>query len=98
MMANCAALGGRPQVRIRRPSAPSIEGEPCMPSYALPLSGDEVADFLALNSDTLSRFLTRMKTDGLVTFLGHRRVVIAGRDALLRRCPIADVLVMVLRR
>lgn len=64
----------------------------------LPFSRDEVADYLALNPDTLSRFLTRLKADGIVTFLGHHRAVIADWNELLRRCPISDMLLKVFQR
>lgn len=64
----------------------------------LPFSREEVADYLALNPDTLSRFLTRMKADGLVTFLGHRRAVVTDWRGLLQRCPISDLLLKVYQR
>ncbi len=64
----------------------------------LPFSRDEVADYLALNPDSLSRFLTRMKSDGLVTFLGHRRAVVSDWEELLRRCPVANLLLAVFQR
>lgn len=64
----------------------------------LPFSRDEVADYLALNPDSLSRLLSRLKAEGLVTFLGHRRVIVADWEKLLRRCPVADLLLAVFQR
>lgn len=64
----------------------------------LPFSRDEVADYLALNPDSLSRFLSRLKSEGVVTLLGHRRAIIADWDELLRRCPLAETLRAVFQR
>lgn len=93
-------LTGEERVAAYLIEAGQMRGEPHEKALHvdLPFSRDEVADYLALNPDTLSRFLTRMKTDGLVTFLGHRRAVITDWPGLLQRCPIAELLVNVFQR
>lgn len=93
-------LTGEERVAAYLIEAGQMRGEPHDKALHvdLPFSRDEVADYLALNPDTLSRFLTRLKTDGVVTFLGHRRAVITDWHGLLQRCPIAELLLKVFQR
>jgi CRP/FNR family nitrogen fixation transcriptional regulator len=48
----------------------------------LPMSRYDIADFLALSVETVSRALTRLKGRGLITLIGPRRVKILNRDLL----------------
>lgn len=58
----------------------------------LPMLRSEMADYLALNSDTLSRLVTRLKTERIVTFIGRHRAIVDNWPQLLARTPIADIL------
>lgn len=59
-------------------------------SLDMNLSRSDIANYLALNADTLSRIMSRLKTDGLVTTVGRGRIVIPNFPALLDRSPLAD--------
>lgn len=59
-------------------------------SFDVNLSRSDIANYLALNADTLSRIMSRLKTEGLVTSLGRGRIVITDFGALLARTPMAD--------
>ncbi len=59
-------------------------------SFEMHLSRSDIANYLALNADTLSRIMSRLKTDGLVTSIGRGRMVITDFPALLARTPLAD--------
>jgi CRP/FNR family transcriptional regulator, anaerobic regulatory protein len=50
--------------------------------FALPLSRSDIADFLGLTIETVSRQLTRLKTRGIIALEGRRGVVIEDMDAL----------------
>lgn len=58
----------------------------------LPMLRSEMADYLALNSDTLSRLVTRLKSERIVTFIGRHRAIVENWESLLARSPIADIL------
>lgn len=58
----------------------------------LPMLRSEMADYLALNSDTLSRLVTRLKSDRVARFIGRHRAVVQDWPQLLARTPIADIL------
>ena len=62
-------------------------------SFDIPLTRSEMADYLALNPDTMSRIMSRMKARGLVLQLGRGRTVVQNVDALLEQCPISPALV-----
>ncbi|HRK19430.1 MAG TPA: Crp/Fnr family transcriptional regulator [Hyphomicrobiaceae bacterium] len=58
----------------------------------LPMLRSEMADYLALNSDTLSRLVTRLKSERIVRFIGRHRAVVEDWSQLVARTPIADLL------
>lgn len=60
--------------------------------FQMPLSRRDIADYLALNADTLSRILTRYKADGLFHQVGRDKIYIKNWQALLDQCPVADAL------
>jgi len=62
-------------------------------SLEIPLSRTEIADYLALNPDTLSRIMSRLKGRGVVTQTGRARVVLPDWEGLCALSPIADALV-----
>jgi CRP/FNR family nitrogen fixation transcriptional regulator len=49
---------------------------------ALPISRYDIADYLAVSVETVSRSLTDLKQRGVIRFLGTRTVKIVDRDAL----------------
>lgn len=64
----------------------------------LPMLRSDIAQYLALNADTLSRTLTRVKEQGLVSFDGRREVVIPDWHKLCAATPLAAALMAVHRR
>ncbi len=51
-------------------------------SVALPISRYDIADYLAVSVETVSRSLTDLKQRGIIKFCGTRMVKIVDRDAL----------------
>ena len=49
---------------------------------SLPVSRYDIADFLALSVETVSRALTGLKERGMITLMGPRKVKIVDREAL----------------
>jgi CRP/FNR family transcriptional regulator, anaerobic regulatory protein len=72
-------------LRIGNPSANGA-------AFEIPLSRTDVADYLSLNADTLSRIMSRLKGRGLVAQTGRDRIVIPDLEALSDLSPIADTL------
>ena len=64
-------------------------------SFTVPLSRTEIADYLALNADTLSRIMSRLKGRGLVARNGRDRVRVADWDGLCVLSPVAGALAAV---
>jgi CRP/FNR family transcriptional regulator len=62
-------------------------------SFEMPLSRTDIADYLALNADTLSRIMSRLKARGLVTQTGRGRALLRNWDGLCAQSPIADAVV-----
>lgn len=58
--------------------------------FEMPLTRADVADYLALNPDTLSRIMSRLKAQGIVTVAGRGRVLANDWNALCRHSPIAE--------
>ena len=61
-------------------------------AFELPLSRTEIADYLALNADTLSRIMSRLKGRGLVLRTGRDRALVADWDGLCAMSPLAGAL------
>jgi len=70
-------------------------GTPCAngTSFDMPLSRADIADYLALNPDTLSRIMSRLKGRGLLLQMGHNRAVVQDWDAMRAQSPVADALI-----
>jgi len=51
-------------------------------SFDLPLTRSEAADFLGLTTETVSRQMTKLRSEGLIALEGKRRVIVASMDAL----------------
>ena len=58
----------------------------------LPLTRKDMADFLALNADTLSRIMSRLKSKGLITAIGRGRLVIREPRELCGEGPVGAAL------
>ena len=63
------------------PSAPGRHGV----SFDLPLSRGEIADFLGLTIETVSRQFTRLRSDGVIGIEHNRRVVVDDMAKLAAR-------------
>ena len=63
---------------VRRSTIPSH----AVKQYTLPLTREEIANFLGLTLETISRQLSSMKKDGIVEFEGRRNFVIKDFAAL----------------
>jgi CRP/FNR family transcriptional regulator len=61
-------------------------------AFDVPLSRTDMADYLALNPDTLSRCMSRLGAKGVLERAGRSRMVIRSWRALGRECPIAEPL------
>lgn len=59
---------------------PEHEGDSV--TFELPLSRAEIADYLGLTIETVSRQFTALRKDGLVEIEGNRHVVVPDREAL----------------
>ncbi len=58
------------------------------PLVALPMSREDIADYLGLNSETVSRILSKLKKSKLVKFLSPSEYVIPDLSELDRRLPV----------
>ncbi len=56
-------------------------GEPADPVF-LPMNRSDIADYLGLTIETVSRFFTRLKTQGLIQLVDERRIRLARPEAL----------------
>jgi CRP/FNR family transcriptional regulator, anaerobic regulatory protein len=61
-------------------------------SFDVPLSRTDIADYLALNPDTLSRITSRFKSRGLLQHARNGHTVLPSWDALLGASPVAATL------
>ena len=60
--------------------------------FEMPLSRVDIAEHLALNADTVSRIVSRMRAKGLYSPAGRNRLLCARFDALVRTCPLASAI------
>lgn len=61
-------------------------------TFELPLSRRDMADHLALNPDSLSRVMSRLKVGGLLTMPTRTRAITRSLDALLALTPFGETL------
>lgn len=61
-------------------------------TFELPLSRADMADYLALNPDTLSRLVSRFRARGILHMPSRRRVIVRDMPALSGLCPLATAL------
>lgn len=71
-------------------------GKPVNNGYVLelPLSRDDMADYLVLNPDTLSRLLTKLKASGAIHMPSRRHLIIKDFRVLASMTPLSDALVV----
>ena len=55
-------------------------------SFDLPLTRADIADFLGLTIETVSRQLTRLRTDGVIVIENNRHIVVSSLPRLEARC------------
>ncbi|MGD9830587.1 MAG: Crp/Fnr family transcriptional regulator [Hyphomicrobiaceae bacterium] len=58
-------------------------------SFEMPLSRDDMADYLALNPDTLSRLMSRLRARKLIAMPTRNRAIVRDLDALMALTPLA---------
>jgi len=58
-------------------------------AFELPFNRKDIADYLGLNPDTLSRIMSRLKTAGLIGHSEPNRAVVRDFAALAARSPAA---------
>ena len=58
-------------------------------AFELPFNRKDIADYLGLNPDTLSRIMSRLKTAGLIGHSERNRAVVRDFPALAARSPAA---------
>jgi CRP/FNR family transcriptional regulator, anaerobic regulatory protein len=63
----------------------------------LPLSRTEIAQYLALNADTLSRLMSRFKSDGLITQKSRHQIALRNWRAIGDLCPVTPALMAIER-
>lgn len=66
------------------PTAPIAAGTSV--SFDLPLTRADIADFLGLTIETVSRQFTRLRADGVISVTGNRHIEVADFERLRARC------------
>lgn len=62
-------------------------------SFDMPLSRSEVAEYLSLNADTLSRIMARLVREGILARSSRAQITVRNLDALKANCPLSDAVV-----
>ncbi len=88
-VANLANLSGEARIASLILDLAARFGVKCADGIAfdLPLSRTEMASYLGLNADTLSRLMSRLKTKGLVAFNGRRHALVRDIAKLKEESP-----------
>ncbi|MCC7252708.1 Crp/Fnr family transcriptional regulator [Hyphomicrobium sp.] len=60
--------------------------------FEMPLSRMDIAEHLALNPDTVSRIVSRMRAKGLLAAAGRRHLVCPSFDELAQSCPLTSTI------
>ncbi len=68
--------------------AEMAEAEPGHGPVHLPMNREEIADYLGLNAETISRIFTKLRKAGLFKFLSPTEFVVADPQAVARRLPV----------
>lgn len=59
-------------------------------TFDMPLSRTEVAEYLALNADTLSRIMSRLTQSNILDRSGRTQMTVRKWDELVAACPVAS--------
>lgn len=59
-------------------------------SFDMPLSRTEVAEYLSLNADTLSRIMSRLTQSNVIARTGRAQMAVQNWAELVAHCPLAD--------
>lgn len=59
-------------------------------AFDMPLSRTEVAEYMALNADTLSRIMSRLVREGVLARQSRAQITIRDMAALKAHCPLSD--------
>ncbi len=59
-------------------------------TFDLPWSRVEVADYLSLNADTLSRIMSRLSQAGIITRLSRSQLALRRWNEIVAMCPLAE--------
>jgi CRP/FNR family transcriptional regulator len=70
---------------IARNIDPTLDPATNATSFELPLTRADIADFLGLTIETVSRQLTRLRTDGLIRIENNRHVTVTNLTRLASR-------------
>lgn len=54
----------------------------------LPMTREDIADYIGINTETVSRVISRLKKAGLVQFEGRNTYVVTDMEALKQRMPV----------
>jgi CRP/FNR family transcriptional regulator len=61
-------------------------------AFEMPLSRNDIAEYTALNADTVSRIVSRLRAKGLLVPAGRRHLVCPRFEDLARTCPLAPTI------
>lgn len=59
-------------------------------AFDMPLSRNEVAEYLALNADTLSRIMSRLVRENVIARSSRAQMTVRNLEALKAHCPLSD--------
>lgn len=62
-------------------------------AFDMPLSRTEVAEYLSLNADTLSRIMSRLTQAGTIDRSGRAQMAVRDWDELLALCPLSSAVI-----
>ena len=66
--------------------------------FEMPLTRLDIANYLGLNPDTVSRIVSSFKADGVIRTFGRSSIACSDMSALSARSPIADILSQMIAR
>ncbi|QDZ03215.1 helix-turn-helix domain-containing protein [Nitratireductor mangrovi] len=71
---------------IARNIDPTLASQTGSVTFDLPLTRSDIADFLGLTIETVSRQLTKLRTEGVISIENNRRVIVNDQRRLETRC------------